>query len=161
MRPNAEGGSAGPGAAQNAYWKVGAGETAYGQTVTGTQVGRSVRTTGDEPGSCRNVTGTEYMGADIFRQFCQTEPGRSPRKVGVSPTGHGNRVTGNKVGRSRSVTGDEPGTCKRVTGSQYVGADQSEAFCSTPNEAGPMKLTSSATRKGKRSRATTWAARTV
>ena len=48
-----------------------------------------------------------------------------------------------------SVTGDEPGTCKRVTGSQYVGADQSEAFCATPNEAGPMKITSSATRKGK------------
>jgi len=148
MRANAEG-SAGPGAAQNAYWKVGAGETAYGQTVTGTQVGRSVHTTGDEPGSCRNVTGTEYMGADIFRQFCQTEPGRSPRKVAVSPTGHGNRVTGNKVGRSRSVTGDEPGTCKRVTGSQYVGADQSEVFCATPNEAGPLKITSSATRKGK------------
>jgi hypothetical protein len=148
MRANTEG-SAGPGAAQNAYWKVGAGETAYGQTVTGTQVGRSVRTTGDEPGSCRNVTGTEYMGADIFRQFCQTEPGRSPRKVGTSPTGHGNRVTGNRVGRSRSVTGDEPGTCKRVTGSQYVGADQSEVFCATPSEAGPMKISSSATRKGK------------
>ena len=147
-RRTAEGGN-GPGAAQDAPWKVGAGETAYGQTVTGTQVGRSVRTTGDEASTCRNVTGTEYLGADIFRQFCQTEPGKSVRRVGVSPTGHGNRVTGNEVGRSRSVTGDEPGTCKRVTGSQYVGADQSEAFCGTPNEPGPMKITSSQTRTGK------------
>ncbi len=138
-----------PGAAHDAPWKVGAGETAYGQTVTGTQVGRSIRTTGDEYSTCRNVTGTEYMGADIFRQFCQTEPGKSPRRVGVSPTGHGNRVTGNRVGRSRSVTGDEPGTCKRVTGSQYVGADQSEVFCATPNEPGPMKITGSETRRGK------------
>lgn len=138
-----------PGPAQDAPWKVGAGETSYGQTVTGTQVGRSVRTTGDEASTCRNVTGTEYLGADIFRQFCQTEPGKSPRRVGVSPTGHGNRVTGNEVGRSRSVTGDEPGTCKRVTGSQYVGADQSEVFCGTRNEAGPMKITSSQTRTGK------------
>jgi len=147
-RRTAESGT-GSGAAQDAPWKVGAGETAYGQTVTGTQVGRSVRTTGDEASTCRNVTGTEYMGADIFRQFCQTEPGRSPLRLGVSPTGHGNRVTGNEVGRSRSVTGDEPGTCKRVTGSQYVGADQSEVFCGTSNEPGPMKITSSETRKGK------------
>ncbi len=139
-----------PGAAQDAPWKVGASETVYGQTVTGTQVGRSIRTTGDEPSTCRNVTGTEYMGADIFRQFCQTEPGGSPRKVHLSPTGQGNRVSGNAVGRSRSVTGNEPGTCKRVTGSQYVGVDQSEAFCGTTSRVtGPMKNTRAETRKGK------------
>ncbi|MHB1241527.1 MAG: CsoS2 family carboxysome shell protein, partial [Gammaproteobacteria bacterium] len=138
------------GAAQDAHWKVGASETTRGQTVTGTIVGRSVRTTGDEYSTCRNVTGTEYMGADIFRQFCQTESERSPRKVGVSPTGHGNRVTGVLVGRSLSVTGDEPGTCKRVTGSQYLGMDQSEVFCGTKSDPpGPMKITSSKTRKGK------------
>lgn len=145
----ANSGQASPGAAQDAPWKVGAGETAYGQIVTGTQVGRSVRTTGDEYSTCRNVTGTEYMGADIFRQFCQTEPGKSPRRVGVSPTGSGNRVTGNEVGRSNRVTGDEPGTCKRVTGSQYVSANQSEAFCGTKSETGPSKITRSETRKGK------------
>lgn len=138
-----------PGAAQDAPWKVGASETTYGQTVTGTQVGRSVRTTGDEYSTCRPITGTEYMGADIFRQFCQTEPGKSPRRAGVSPTGGGNRVTGNEVGRSNRVTGDEPGTCKRVTGSQYVGANQSEAFCGTKPESGPRKITSAETRKGK------------
>lgn len=145
----AGGGHNAPGAAQDAPWKVGAGETAYGQTVTGTQVGRSLRTTGDEYSTCRNVTGTEYMGADIFRQFCQTEPGKSPRRVGVTSTGGGNAVTGNEVGRSRSVTGDEPGTCKRVTGSQYVSVQQAADYCGTKAESGPMKVTNSATRKGK------------
>lgn len=138
-----------PGAAQDAPWKVGASETVSGQTVTGTQVGRSMRTTGDEYSTCRAVTGTEYMGADIFRQFCQSEPTAQPSKVRVSPTGHGNTVTGNEVGRSSRVTGDEPGTCKRVTGSQYVGANQSEIFCATPTEAGPRKISRSETRKGK------------
>ncbi|MFM1892526.1 MAG: hypothetical protein RLZ44_1603 [Pseudomonadota bacterium] len=137
------------GAAQDAAWKVGASETSHGQTVTGTMVGRSRAVTGDEPSTCRTVTGTEYMGADIFRDFCQAEPAKGSRKVGLSPTSRGNRVTGNEVGRSAKVTGDEPGTCKRVTGTEYVGASQAESFCATRPEAGPAKITSAETRKGK------------
>jgi hypothetical protein len=137
------------GAAQDAPWKVGASETSHGQTVTGTMVGRSVKTTGDEPSTCRGITGTEYMGADIFREFCQNEPAKGPLKVRQSPTTHGSRVTGTEVGRSTKVTGDEPGTCKRVTGTEYVGADQPEAFCGLPAEAGPAKVTRVETRKGK------------
>ncbi|MGD2074374.1 MAG: CsoS2 family carboxysome shell protein, partial [Gammaproteobacteria bacterium] len=146
MRP---GKAAAPGSAQDAAWKVGASETGQGQTVTGTMVGRSRRVTGDEPSTCRTVTGTEYLGADIFREFCQAEPGKGPRKVGLSPTGRGNRVTGNEVGRSTRVTGDEPGTCKSVTGTEYVGADQTQAFCGVPAEVGPAKVTQSETRKHK------------
>lgn len=127
-------------AAQDAPWKVGASETTHGQTVTGTMVGRSHSVTGDEPSTCRPVTGTEYMGADIFREFCQAEPGKGTLRVGVSPTARGNAVTGNEVGRSRHVTGDEPGTCKRVTGTEYLGADQAEAFCGTRSEAGLRRL---------------------
>lgn len=136
-------------AAQDASWKVGASETTHGQTVTGTMVGRSQSVTGDEPSTCRSVTGTEYMGADIFREFCQAEPGKGVRRVGVSPTARGNSVTGNEVGRSLKVTGDEPGTCKRVTGTEYVGANQSETFCGTRSEVGPSKISGSETRKGK------------
>jgi len=140
-----------PAAARDASWKVGASETVHGQTVTGTMVGRSRAVTGDESSTCRTVTGTEYMGADIFRDFCQSEPGKGVgvRRVGVSPTARGNSVTGNRVGRSTKVTGDEPGTCKKVTGNEYVGADQSEAFCGVRSEAGPSKNTRSETRKGK------------
>ncbi|MEJ2141994.1 MAG: CsoS2 family carboxysome shell protein [Gammaproteobacteria bacterium] len=146
MRPNAENKT---GAAEDASWKVGASETALGQTLTGTMVGRSQKVTGDEPSTCRSVTGTDYMGADIFREFCQGEPGKSPRKVEVTTTSHGNTVSGNKIGRDSKVTGDEPGTCKRVTGNEYVGAKQVETFCGAKSEAGPSKITSSDTRKGK------------
>lgn len=135
--------------AQDAPWKVGASETAHGQTVTGTMVGRAQKVTGDEPSTCRAITGTEYLGADIFRQFCQSDVQKTPRKVSVSPTSSGNRVSGNELGRSAKVTGDEPGTCKRVTGNQYVGANQSEAFCGTKAEKGPGKITGAHTRKGK------------
>ena len=50
-----------PAAAQDAPWKVGASETSSGQTVTGTMVGRSHVVTGDEPSTCRPVTGTEAL----------------------------------------------------------------------------------------------------
>lgn len=146
VRPNQAGEQGG---AQDAPWKVGTSETSHGQHVTGTMVGRSMSVTGDEPSTCREITGTEYLGADIFRSFCQTDPGKGPRKVRLSPTARGNRVTGNEVGRSRSVTGDEPGTCKRVTGTEYLGAQQVAAFCGTKPEAGASKITGTETRKGK------------
>jgi hypothetical protein len=136
-------------AAQDAAWKVGASETTQGQTLTGTMVGRSQKVTGDEPSTCREVTGTEYMGADIFRDFCQSEPGKTPKKVTVTTTSHGNAVSGNKIGRGKNVTGDEPGTCKRVTGNEYFAAKQTETFCSAKAEPGPGKVTGTETRKGK------------
>lgn len=142
-------GKGNPAAAEDAPWKVGASETAHGQTVTGTMVGRSADVTGDEPSTCRAITGTEYLGADIFREFCQTDVAKSPRKVSVTSTATGNAVSGNELGRSTKVTGDEPGTCKHVTGIQYVGAGQMKEFCGTAVEAGPAKITSAETRKGK------------
>jgi len=129
-------------------WKVGASETTGGQTVTGTRVGRSPKTTGDEPSTCRTITGTEYMAADIFRDFCQTEPPQRYQKVRVSPTSHGNRVTGNEVGRSAKVTGDEPGTCKSVTGTEYLSPQQQQSFCGVQPESNPRKAGQAKTRAG-------------
>ena len=137
------------GAAEDAPWKVGVSETARGQSVTGTMVGRDEAVTGDEASTCRDITGTEYLGADVFREFCQAEPAKSPMRTGVSATGHGNAVTGNEVGRSTKVTGDEPGTCKNVTGTEYVSANQSEAFCGSKSQPSVMRMTTSETRKGK------------
>jgi len=147
-KPNADKGP-GPGPAQDQPWKVGAGETSHGQTVTGTQVGRSRDVTGDESSTCRTVTGTEYMGADIFRDFCQAEPAKSVTRVGASSTSRGGVVTGNEVGRTTRVTGNEPGTCKRVTGTEYVGAEQTQAYCGTQSEPGPAKVSGTETGKGK------------
>ena len=128
-------------AAAEASWKVGLTETSQGQTVTGTQANRSLATTGNEAGTCRTVTGTEYLGAEIFNTFCQSAPlGTQPAKVRVSATSQGNRVTGNEVGRSEKVTGDEPGTCKLVTGTEYVSANQDGAFCGVSTPPAPRKV---------------------
>ena len=137
------------GAAQDASWKVGASETTRGQTVTGTMVGRDQAVTGDEASTCRGITGTEYLGADIFRQFCQAEPAKTPQRGAKTSTARGNSVTGNRVGRSEKVTGDEPGTCKRITGSEYISAEQQQAFCGSKAEPGVNRVTSAETRKGK------------
>ncbi|WP_185465332.1 CsoS2 family carboxysome shell protein [Synechococcus sp. BSF8S] len=135
--------------AQDASWKVGASETMRGQVVTGTQANRSEKTTGNEASTCRPVTGTDYMGAEIFRSFCQSEPEPlQPAKVRVTATSHGNRVTGNEVGRSDKVTGDEPGTCKSITGTEYIAANQAEAFCGTTSVS-PRKVGLSQTVAGR------------
>lgn len=144
-----------PGAAQDAPWKVGASETVEGQTVTGTMVGRSESVTGDEPSTCRSITGTEYMGADIFRSFCQSDaqadikPAKAARKVGVTTTSHGNSVSGNNMGRGKNVTGNEQGTCKSVTGAEYMSAEQSQAYCGELTSKSPRKVSMAETQKGK------------
>ncbi|EGV15999.1 CsoS2 family carboxysome shell protein [Thiocapsa marina] len=137
------------GGAEDQPWKVGLSETAQGQFVTGTRVGRSRSVTGDEPSVCREVTGTEYMGAEIFREFCQAEPPKPTPKVQVTTTGHGNAVTGNEVGRSSRVTGDEPGTCKTVTGTEYLSAEQTSAFCGTELQPNPRQTGQTQTTGGR------------
>lgn len=147
-------------------WKVVASETAEGQTITGTQVGRSRKVSGDEASTCRKVTGTEYMAADIFREFCQSDLDAAPRRSGLSESGStavmsgnksgrnnrvtgtehmgaetnkGKTVTGNKVGRSDRVTGDEIGASRELTGTQYMIPGNGEA---------PAKVSSSKTLRG-------------
>jgi hypothetical protein len=88
--------------------------------------------TGDEAGSCRNVTGDDYIGEEQFSAFCSTKPEPQDRKVGVSKTAGGESVTGSMTGRSFRVTGDEPGTCKAVTGTPYAGSEQLDAYCEAP-----------------------------
>ena len=139
-----------PGAASDQPWKVGASETVSGQTVTGTMVGRDVSVTGDEASTCRSITGTEYMGADIFREFCQADP-KAPtsKKVAVTSTSHGNPVTGNQLGRASKVTGNEPGTCKNVTGDEYTSAEQQQGYCGEFAQKSPRKPSMAETMKGK------------
>tara|TARA_B100000700_G_C15042390_1_gene855987 strand:+ start:392 stop:2767 length:2376 start_codon:yes stop_codon:yes gene_type:complete len=117
--------------AEDAHWKVGSSETSSGQVVTGTQANRSTKTTGNEASTCRSITGTQYLGAEVIDTFCQSKSTAisQPPKVGITKTTHGNRVTGNEVGRSQKVTGDEPGTCKSLTGTEYISANQSNEYC--------------------------------
>jgi hypothetical protein len=127
--------------------KVEIGTTLAGSTVTGNQVERTSRVTGNEAGTCRTITGTEYVGAEQFGKFCGTLPPAAPAKVGSTSTSRGGRVTGTEVGRSSKVTGDEHGTCKRVTGSEYLAAEQVGEFCGTAPEPRPEKVDTGMTEK--------------
>lgn len=114
--------------------KVETGTTLSGTHVSGSQLERTPATTGNEAGTCRTVTGTEYLGAEHYTQFCDTQPVPSPAKVSMSSTSRGGRVTGTEIGRSQKVSGDEVGTCKRVTGTEYLAAEQTRTFCGTSPE---------------------------
>lgn len=130
--------------------KVEIGTTLSGSTVTGTQVERASRVTGNESGGCRTITGTEYIGSEQFAQFCAERPAPGAAKVGMSATSRGQWVTGNEVGRSVKVTGDESGACKPVTGTEYLGSEKFAQFCAGDAlPARPEKVTVGATeRKG-------------
>ena len=136
--------------AADAHWKVGLSETSTGQVVTGTQANRSSKTTGNEASTCRSITGTQYLGSEVFDAFCQSapQPGQ-PLKVAVTNTSHGNRVTGNEVGRSEKVTGDEPGTCKTLTGTEYISANQANQYCGV-SQPSPRKVGQSVTEDGRK-----------
>ena len=132
----------------DAHWKVGESSTDSGQTVTGTQANRSLKTTGNEASTCRTVTGTQYMGAEVIDQFCQDKPSyKQPLRSTVTATTSGNKVTGNEVGRSERVTGDEPGTCKHLTGTEYVSANQTQKYCGDVPK-NPSKVKHSTTTDG-------------
>jgi len=110
--------------------KVQTTETLSGSQVTGGgKVGRSERVTGDERGSCRNVTGNEYVGREQYDNFCQSKPEPGSAKVSYSQTTRGQTVSGSKPARSPAVTGNEAGTCKAVTGTPYTGVEQMLDYC--------------------------------
>lgn len=111
--------------------KVETGTTLSGRSVSGTQVERKERVTGNEPGTCRTITGTEYVGAEQFDRFCETRPKPGVPKVGTSITSGGRSLTGTEIGRSRAVTGDEAGDCRSVTGTEYLGSERFDEFCET------------------------------
>ena len=110
--------------------KVGVARTWQEQPVSGTQVGRSEKVTGDEYGACKGVTGTPYVGRDRYEEFCD------PRDVAASaarlvaerrPAGHA--MTGIQPGVKGKMTGDERGACLNVSGTPYVGDDQYAQAC--------------------------------
>lgn len=120
--------------------KVAEMRSTAGQPVTGSEVGRSVKVTGDEAGSCRSLTGTQYYTPEQFGALC-TKPGAgAPGKVGLTHTLRDHTVTGTEVGRSVKVTGDEHGGCKPVTGTEYISAEQYRALCESKPAPGAEKV---------------------
>ncbi len=121
--------------------KVEEGHTLAGQRVTGTMVERSKLITGNEPGSARAITGTEYIGAEQFERSGAKRPPANPAKVGVTETTKGKQLTGSLVGHSAKVTGDEVGAERALTGTAYSAPTQ--------HAAAPDKVALSHTAQGK------------
>ncbi len=106
--------------------KVEEGHTLSGREVTGTMVERSCKVTGNEPGSCRSITGTEYVGAEQYDTLCATRPAPAPSKIGVSHTA-----------RERTVTGTE-----------YLASERFQEFCASKPLPAPSKIGVAQTDKG-------------
>ncbi len=117
--------------------------------VSGTKVSHSDKTTGDETGLCRAVTGTDYFSSDVFAEFCQKDAPSVPRKVESSENLSGGVITTSAlVDRSDNVTGNERGSCRNVTGVEYVGREQYDDFCNSKPEPGTAKVSFSQTTRG-------------
>ena len=128
-------------------------QTDGGLPISGTAVGRSVRVTGDEPGSCRPITGDQYLMPGSKQAACETTGGKSGARAGsamgrtgsnggrpdpvsgekvvVSETWTRQRITGVDVEYNLNVSGDEHGVCSPITGTPYAGPGQYESFCET------------------------------
>ena len=124
--------------------KVGISSTRSGLGISGTEVGRSKKVTGDERGSCKNVSGVQYSGSEQFESFCDTTQQDAARSLmrgrGASTTRAGQDVSGSEVGRSKKVTGDEHGSCRAITGVQYASSEQFESFCDADQQAASRAL---------------------
>lgn len=128
--------------------------TDSGLPISGTAIGRSLRVTGDEPGACRPITGTQYLMPGNKQPICTTPGGTAGTRAGgamgmagnhngarpdpvtgekvvVSETWTRQRITGVDVAHNPNVSGDEYGVCASVTGTPYAGPDQYETSCAT------------------------------
>jgi hypothetical protein len=111
-------------------FKVGVSKTFRGENVTGTMTGRSTMMTGDEPGTCKAITGTPYAGAEQYADNCEADAvSGAAARMQASRATFGAAMTGQQPGIAGNMTGDQKGACEPVSGTPYVGADQAAAAC--------------------------------
>lgn len=143
-------------------------QTDGGQPISGTALGRSVRVTGDESGSCRPITGDQYLMPAVRQALCDTTNAAPRPRAGAAMGMHGRpdpvtgekvtvseswtrqRVTGVDVEHNTNVTGDEYGVCLPITGTPYVGPGQYEAFCETGDASVAARLATPGVSAGQR-----------
>ncbi len=116
-------------------------ETIGGHAITGTAVGRSQLTTGDESGSCHDITGDQYLMPAEKQPLCETGASQHHAlKVGISHTLHGNRTTGTQTGQRIRGHGNITGTvndglCQDISGTESFGTEQYTTHCGKPSVA--------------------------
>jgi hypothetical protein len=92
--------------------------------------GRSSRVTGDEPGTCKSITGTPYAGSEQYGGFCQPDQAeKATARMHLSKRSAGAPMTGIQPAVGGTMTGDAKGACETVSGTPYVGADQQAEAC--------------------------------
>lgn len=111
--------------------KVGQDQTWRGQAITGSQVGRSSRVTGDEPGGCAAISGTPYIGRGQYKAFCEPpQLAAQEAQLRTEALISAATVTGDRPGAGGSMmTGDARGACGPVSGTPYVGRDNAPTHC--------------------------------
>ncbi|MEW6118836.1 MAG: CsoS2 family carboxysome shell protein [Pseudomonadota bacterium] len=107
--------------------KVGVSRTFRGQDVSGSQVGRSGKVTGDEYGACKPVTGSSYIGAEQYAEFCASRV--AAEAINRARLGRSPALTGMQPGPDARMTGNERGECQPVSGTPYMGEDQAAEAC--------------------------------
>ena len=100
--------------------KVTVAQTWRGQRVTGPSMEHRPNVTGDEPGSCRQLTGTPYQGPSTIFGWCEPDEGE-PAAQRLDPRPKGVAVTGDLPMYAKGVTGIERGRRNDITGSSYYG----------------------------------------
>jgi len=98
--------------------KVTEARTWSGMRVTGPDLEHRPRVTGDEPGCCATLTGTQYQGPSTLSQWCdpaqaQAAQSRRPRPAEAAVTGDVPRHD------PQQVTGTERGAVRAITGTPY------------------------------------------
>jgi hypothetical protein len=129
-------------------------QTDGGMPISGTALGSSTRVTGNKAGSCRTLTGDQYLMPGKKQAICNNEQGQrgmaiggmmsaagrpdpaSGGKVSEAESWSNQRITGVNIEHSRSVTGAEAGACSAISGTQYVGPGQYENACTADATSG-------------------------
>ncbi|MBF0255991.1 MAG: carboxysome shell protein [Gammaproteobacteria bacterium] len=110
--------------------KVGRSRTLGGEEVTGSLTGRSLKVTGDEPGTCKSITGTPYIGAEQYNTYCEApQASAAISRAAPSKRRFGAALTGQQPAVAGAISGDAKGACEAISGTPYVGADQIIAAC--------------------------------
>jgi len=102
--------------------KVSVSESWGGQRITGMDVEHNPRVTGDEPGSCSALTGSQYQGRSTANGWCNAaQAGAAAARRAKPPA---SLVTGDTPLQADSVTGTARGAGRDITGTPYQASEQ-------------------------------------
>ncbi len=109
--------------------KVSVSQSWGGQRITGVDVEHNPRVTGDEPGSCSVLTGSQYQGRFTVDGYCDTADAAGARMVRRPADA---AVTGDTPANDRAVTGTARGATRDITGTPYYRTDAEVARPADP-----------------------------